>query len=321
MNAALSSPQELNLLPRVVAETMLLRHFAGEAGAFLAEKESHLENEKYFLAQAQIKDLAGFGRGPTKRSAHIKAIAEYYERRFMHEAFSNELSSVPKVLQTSNGFAVHFSEEQAHQAATCEAIERHLLQYSFLKDGWGGFKLTNQRVIGDELLTAVTTKYSINGFRAGMVLATSPRFPGISFGYFADQSHIIESSRRWSHAAFEALDKIEPFISLGESKNSMNLTPIDQGILKWMMEPQENITFPKTGFVQSLPTSSVEVKTFDLSQRWNLDFPLFGAYGHSAGLLPLIVVDRLREDDSKLILDILGRFDLPNRVPERNPVL
>lgn len=320
MNALLSSSQDLNLIPRFVAETMLLQQFTKEPGAFLIDENGTLEDEKYFLACAQAKEVAGFGRGPTKRLAYVKAIAEFYERRLMYEAFSNELSHIPKSLQTSNGFAVHFSKEDAVQAATNEAIERHLLQYSFLKDGWKGFEYLNKKTIGDESLTYVASKYSINDLRAGMVLTTSKRFPGISFGYFVDQENKIESSPRWTHATHEALDKIEPFLQIVNSQN-LDTKPIEQGILDWMTKPYENLTFSNKESVQALPSLTLETKIFNLSERWGLNFPLFGAYCFSPHLLPLIVVDRLSKSDSVLILDLLKKFNLPLRIPERNPVL
>lgn len=320
MSALLSTSQTLNLMPRVVAETMLLQQFTKESEAFLVEENSKFEDEKYFLACAQVKDTAGFGRGPTKRLAYVKAIAEFYERRLMYEAFSNELSYIPKVLQTSNGFAVHFSEAEAIQAATHEAIERHLLQYSFLKDGWTGFEYLSKKTVGDESLLYVASKYSINDLRAGMILATSKKFPGISFGYFVDQANKIESSPRWAHAAHEALDKIEPFLQIMNSQDS-DIKPIDQGILNWMTWPHEALKFSNKEPVQVLPSLTLDTKTFNLSERWSLDFPLYGAYCFSPHLLPLIVVDRLNKSDSVFILDLLKKFNLPLEIPERNPVL
>jgi hypothetical protein len=321
MSTELSTSKDLKLLPSIIAETKLLRHFAKEDGAFIIEKESSLERENYFLAQVQSHDIAGFGRASTKRLALVKAIAEFYERRLMREVFSNELSNVPKVLQTSNGFAVHFTQDQATQAATNETIERHLLQYSFLKDGWNGFELISKKTIGEESLTLAASRYEINGLRAGIIIATSRLFPGVSFGYFVDQADQIEFSPRWSHAVSEAVDKIEPFLKLEKSARSKDLMPIEQGILNWMMAPKDKMDLVEGGIIQSLPATSIETRTFDLSERWGLDFPLYGAYSFSENLLPLIVVDRVAQNSSDLILKILKKFDLPAHIPERNPVL
>lgn len=321
MTAVQLTANELDPLLRIAAETKLLRHFALEKGAFLSGQECDYENEKYFLAQAQIHSLAGFGRAPTKRLAFIKTIAECYERRLMHEAFKNELSLTPKVLQTSNGFAIHFTPVQAEKAASTEAIERHLLQYSFFKDEWKGFELIDCKNINEEQLSFVLSKYSINGFRAGMVIATSKRFPGASFGYFADQAKRIESSPKWTHAISEALDKIEPFLKHAEQTPISALQPIEQGILRWMSEPSYKMEFCKKGSLQILPEASVETQIFNLSQRWNLDFPLYGAYSCSSHLLPLLVVDRIRSTDRNLITGILNNFGLSSKIPRRNPVL
>ena len=321
MNTAASASVEWSLVPSIVAETRLLRHFAGEAGAFLNESEGFFENERYFLAHVQSHDVAGFGRAPTKRMAFVKAVAEFYERRFMREIFSKEFSQVPKVLQTSNGFAVHFSQELASQAATNEAIERHLLQYSFLKDGWNGFELIQQKTVGEESLAFIASRYIVNNLRAGMVLATSKRFPGISFGYFVDKPSCIATSPRWSHAVSEALDKIEPFLKLALTSKTLDLMPIEQGILEWMMTPHGTIDFYKGGPIHHLPSPSIETTTFDLAQRWGLDLPFFGAYSYSKDLLPLLVMDRIKPEDTALISDILESAKLPRQLPERNPVL
>ncbi len=317
----ISSSKNLTELPSFVAETKLFQHFANEAGSFLIERESYLDNEKYFLTQAESQGLAGFGRGPTKRNALVKAIAELYERRLMKESFISELSFIPKALQTSNGFAVHLIQDQASQAAQNEAIERHLLQYSYLKDGWNGFELIKRQTHGDEELTLIASRYSINGLRAGMALANSKRFPGLSFGYFVDKSEEIENSARWSHAIHECVDKIEPFLKFVRSPRALNPMPIEQGILNWMMKPIEKINFVQGGIVQLLPTPSLEIKTFDLSKRWNLDFPLFGSFCFSKDLLPLLVVDRLEAEDLETISKELAKFGLPTLIPERNPVL
>lgn len=321
MRVATSSSNELNQVPGIVAETKLLRHFASEQGAYLIEREQYLKSERYFLAHAQAQGVAGFGRGSTKRMALVKAVAEFYERRFMNEAFLNELSHVPKFLQTSNGFAVHFSESLAIQSACNEAIERHLLQYSFLKDDWNGFEFIGDELCGEESLTFVASRYSVNGLRAGMVLATSHRFPGISFGYFVDQADKLASLPRWSHAIFEATNKIEPFLRLAQSSKASALLPIEQGILNWMMTPHKPLDFVKGGQVQALPDVTIEIKTFDLANRWNLDLPFFGAYSFSKDLLPLLVVDRILEGDLNLVHGILSSCGLPIKLPERNPVL
>lgn len=321
MNAAFAITNDLNLLPSFIAGTKLLRYFSNEASAIIVEKESRSENGNYFFAQAQSHKLAGFGRGVTKRLAFVKAIAEFYERRLMFEAFSNELSFVPKVLQTSNGFAVHFSQDQAIRAATNESVERHLLQYSFLKDGWSGFELIEEKNMGDETVTFVASRYEINGLRAGMVLARSARFPGISFGYFAEESNKIKSSPRWSHAISEALDKIDPFLKLAQAVSSVEYSPIEQGILNWMMMSHEKINFSKGGVIQTLPTSTFDINCFNLAERWNLDFPFYGAYCFSPNLLPLLIVDRIKQPDLKYVSEVLKKFNLPSQIPTRNPVL
>jgi hypothetical protein len=96
---------------------------------------------------------------------------------------------------------------------------------------------------------------------------------------------------------------------------------LNKAFLDWMMRPQEKMVFGEYGSVRRLPEVAIENKDFDLAKRWGLDFPLFGFYCYSPGLLPLLVVDRIKQEDPEFILDILQKFDLPRQMPERNPVL
>lgn len=321
MTAPLLQTQHQTSFPSFVLETMLLRHFAKEPDACITEKEIERLGEKHCWARAQIGNTAGFGHAGNKRLALVKAVAEFYERRLMFDLFANEFSLTPRCLQTSNGFAVHLSEAQACANAKLEAIERHLLQISYFRDGWGGFKLFETRQVNDIYLTLLTTKYTISGYQAGMVVARSPRFEGLSFGYFVDRIEYISTSPRWAHAIAEALDKIQPFLNLENAESEVKLRPIEASILDWMTTAHDELEYSSSTDLHCLPEPDLEINVFNLQDRWTLEFPFFGAQCRSENLLPLIVPGRIRENDQKFIAELFLKFQLPAGVPARSPIL
>lgn len=321
MTARLLQTQNQPNFPSFVWETLLLRQFAKEPSACVAEKETDRFGNKHCWAKAQTGNIAGFGHAESKRLALVKAVAEFYERRLMYDVFAHEFSLTPRCLQTSNGFAVHLSEEQACANAKLEAVERHLLQISHFRDGWSGFKLFDTRQVNDFSLTLLTTKYTISGYQAGMVMARSPRFKGVSFGYFADRVENISSSPRWSHAIAEAIDKIEPFLSLANADSGIKLQPIEAAILDWMTTPHDEPKYSTSADLRYLPEPDLEIKVFDLQDRWALEFPFFGAFCRSENLLPLIVPGRIQQHDQRLVAELFLKFQLPASVPARSPVL
>ncbi len=304
-----------------IFETMLIRKFAKEPNPYISEREAAVFGEKYWFSQAQSGRLAGFGRGATRRLSLVKAVSEYYERQLMLEAFNLELKSVPSFRRTSNGFAVHFCEATARANAFRETIERHLLQLTFFKHGWDGFKSFAVHRINDLTIEFATARYSLNGFRAGIVIARHPRFPGVSFGYLAAPVDGFETSARWRHAIHEAVDKIDPYLNL---KSLDGLTSIERAIHDWMMSPVEIELRDSDDTIVQLPTIAddlISYSTFDLQKRWNLEFPLFGAFSQSPKLLPLLIPSRISSEDLSAVAQLLKGFDLPEALPEKNPIL
>ena len=304
-----------------IFETMLIRKFASEPNPYISEREGTAFGEKYWFSQAQSGTLAGFGRGVTRRQSLVKAVSEYYERRLMLEAFDFELKSIPSFRRTSNGFAVHFCEATARANALREATERHLLQLTFFKHGWDGFRIIAVHRINDLTIQFATSCYSLNGFRAGIVIARGSRFPGVSFGYLAAPVDGFEKSARWQHAIHEAVDKIDPYLNL---KSLDELTSIERAIHDWMMNPVEIELRDSDDTIVQLPTIAddlISSSTFDLQKRWNLEFPLFAAFSQSRKLLPLLIPSRISSEDHLAVAQLLKGFDLPEALPKKNPIL
>ena len=317
MSAALNLLQS-NELPGMVLETLLLNHFAA-SGKVLHVTNSRLGQAFYYLAQAGSGNAAGFGRATNRRLACVKAIAEHFERKLMLEAFADDLKKTPLCFQTSNGFAVHFSRDAAELAATKEALERHILQTTYFRDGWSGFYQIGPDVNVDDLrIRKLVSKYRCGNYQAGIVVATSPRFAGASFGYLCEDAPLTSASPRWEHATHEAVDKIEPFLAMSANEQ-LGLLPISREILHWLTQPLS--LDPSTEVVTSaLSMPNVALKHFDLRTRWGLEFPLWGVLASGDDLMPLIIPGRFANDRNRLQA-LMNLHGLSNLDLARNPIL
>jgi hypothetical protein len=318
MSNALKNYKEGDI-SQIVCQTKLLNHFSLSQD-FLQAKESELNGEKYFITQAGKSSAAGFGRAPTKRLSCVKAIAEHYERKLMLELFQTELAHIPVWLQTSNAFAVHFSENEAHSASMREALERHILQISYFRHGWQGFYQLDDTEMPDGLqITKVLSRYVCDGFQAGVVVARSVKFKGASFGYICEKVDSIRDSNRWEHAIHEAVDKIDPLLEIGK-RDLTGVLPITRELLLWLDTPL-SLSFSQSNEKQKLPPPVILTELYDLQDRWGLDFPFWGAFSHSSELFPLYVPGRIRLKDQVAAHDLLKRFTIPIAHAERNPIL
>lgn len=168
------------------------------------------------------REIAGHGYDRDPSMAALKGAAELIERRLVIEFFRRH----PKeILHNTNGFAVHLSRASAVVAARREALERHVLLYSYLRSGWDDFILLDRRVSREGQALFIVAPFTQNGYFAGMVVYQDFRFPGVSFGYLADEVARIQDSPRWNHALFEAVGFVERGLEtggfLGDSENSL----------------------------------------------------------------------------------------------------
>lgn len=300
-------------------EVSLLKYFAKIPGARLIESIGRTEGSTYVLMQAVLDKYVGVGRAKTRLLATVKAVAECLERKFCQESFVRYPGIFKPFNRNSNGFAVHFSRDQAKQASLREALERHILQYAFLKDGWQGFWLFEKKQDVFDI-SKIIARYTCSGHAAGMVVARSKNFAGVSLGYLCTPTDEIQASTRWTHATQEAFDKIDPMLTL-----------IREGGSDWLSEPIANeahywishchqISFGKN-HTKEIPRPNLVTSAIDLSAAWGLDFPFFGAFTFGDNLLPLLIPGRIGPEQSSNVKDILRRVGLSPNIPKRNPIL
>ena len=269
------------------------------------------------------KIISGFGSHQDRKLAAIKCAAETLERIEMLEYFSKNKAIIPQRLQTSSGWAVHKSKQAACDKALSESIERHLLLKSFFIHKWSGFKLIQKIEADDMTLFLTLGKYTYNNQVSILVAAHSKKFQGVSFGYGLGNLDQINDSTFWTAAIFEAVDKI---LLSEESKDSEPLkdnwirqeifnqlhSPFDFSVLKQNLE--------KDFHANESELISVEYVTVDISEKMNLDFPLYAAYAKSDGLIPLFSKKHINAEALAYLSPILEKnkiFDLP----ESHPIL
>jgi len=270
-------------------------------------------------------DLAGCGRHEDLSLALSRAYAETIERvvaleaqnemdfTATHELFLDEKTiSVsgapcpapmpPSAIRTTNGWAVHFSIEGAIQVALREAIERHLLLLSFLKCGWLGF-CRGETISWDGLqVHSLGTRFSLGGFRAGMVAAKLHSHPGYTFGYFCDDETSFQSSRRWIHALLEAYEPAKFFEQQSPRQVQESLAsakdPLDRTQLYYVLSNDTEIQGVRKGEDVCSPWDSktrfvAKVAVVDIGKKMNLGFGFFGAFVFGGSLIPLYFKDTL----------------------------
>ena len=200
-----------------------------------------VENRVVFRSSVQVNReflgfndiIAGCGRAESASMSLVKAYAEALERIAMIKFKAGELRFdkfiakfcngivqdinylendgwIPPVQKmiTSNGWATHFEQSLAIQNAAREAMERHILSYSFFKDGFRGLSHVRSMMFGPFNLELWQSKYSFCGLTSGLVITKSNKHPGHSFGYMVDDNINFKNSDKWTHAILEAVEPL-----------------------------------------------------------------------------------------------------------------
>lgn len=306
-----------------IFENALLDHFANQSGATLLENKLTLLGEQYSLFRSLLNGFSGSGRDSSRQAGCLKAVAECFERAAVAESFTGPLSHVPDWRRSSNGFAVHFDSTKAGESAIQEALERHILQITYFKEGWAGYSLIDKTFDSqrDMTFTRIESKYSCNGFRAGIVMATSPKFSGVSMGYCCDKEKDFESSPRWKHAHFEAADKVEPMLAALPALLLNELDAIPRAAYDWLLGNPIDFKFAETLVICKLPAVSIIVQSFNLAKKWELNFPFVLSFASGDEVLPLLIPGKISNGDRIAISRLLVRFGLASDIPERNPII
>lgn len=269
-----------------------LEWFASYAGADLFEFERRIAGFAYYQFVARShqplgRPLSSFGRSQDRTVAALKCVSKLIERRTMLDCFAVNHRDVPKELQTSNGWAVQQSEALAVLAAENEALERHLLLKSFLSVGWNGFDLVN-RITNDEIdLYFLRAICQTENTVAGLVVAKSPYFPGVSVGQCVGSALSLDTFKFWESGIYEAVDRIL----------TLNGQPIDLSADSkcWILKGSKRLLETPFDFSQLVRNSKrkvesapiFETEVFDLSKKYATHFPFVAAFARSASLIPL----------------------------------
>jgi hypothetical protein len=274
--------------------------------------------------QAGDRRTTSHGRSEVRKLAALKCVSECVERQFvaLHFRDSNERDLPPKALRTTNGWAVHQDLSAAKGAAYREALERHLHLRSFLTYGWSGFRLCD-RIEGDNLtLYFLTSRFTAEGLIAGLAVAKSPLYPGVTFGYSVGRVGEESGTKFWESAIFEAIDKIL----------ALNGAPIDTSRIPTSWIVSEIKHYLETPFDLALlehgqgydheqcEAAPGTIQSFDLADFHGLGFPLYAAYVGGGDLIPLFSRPRLNAKDFDYLAPIIEKNGI-SEVPERHPVL
>lgn len=275
------------------------------------------------FSTADGRPCSTHGRSQNRTLAAVKAVAEYAERRFMTEFFmENEAAPlISKSFRTSNGWAVHKSQEKAKVAAVNEALERHLLVKAYSAFGWDGFRLI-QKIEAKEMdLYFLLSRFTAGGKAAGLVAAKSKPYAGVSFGYCLGDKTGIHSMPFWESGLFEAADKIlllqGKSIDLSHEPESWILSEIKH----YLETPfNESVLSSTTGELIDTDDPTPSVLHFDLQKHWKLDFPLHAAYAHGGSLIPLFPTGKMSGEERQVLQEILALNGI-DKIPERHPIL
>ncbi len=259
-----------------------------------------------------------FGSSVNRKLAAIKCAAEAIERITMVQYFTQN-ENLPRGLRNSNGWAVHSEKETAKNNARLEAIERHLLLRSYALFGWEGFQLIHSAKLEDITLKFLKARCTTQGFAAGMVLAQSQKFKGVSFGYTAGGVNEIYNADFWQSAIYEAVGKL--------SIQSINFDSAGQS---WMRRENNRLlcepfdlsaqSFSNIDSLIECNLGNYSIEVVDIGFQRGLNFPLFAAYASGGNLIPLFWKSELDELGNKYVKSILNRNGI-TEIPERHPIV
>lgn len=285
------------------------------------------------------------GRADSPRLAAIKSASEFIERWFFifsrntilpwetgsirlkpssqiqYRLEPTHLPQVPKRFQTTSGWAVHFSKEDALKNALFELMERHCLLLSFIKHQWCGFQLINEIEVDGVIFRSLISAVQILGYQAGLVIAEKKNTKGVSFGYMLDEKKNILTSHRWLHAMQEAYDLLETFDPRAPVPS--NSKALEASVYDYLTNE-----FPERNVLSSNPVDPIETvlnqaqfELFDLSVNLNSPDPLYAAHVWSPDLLPLFATSAVKKEDIDWLTTNYSKFGPFDHLPMRSPIL
>ena len=313
--------------------TLLMDVFAKDPKAGLIRKEQNIGGLNFFeftaLYKSEIGDtFFGHGQSTDEQLALIKAVAELYERRELKNYFKdlrdNRIQkNIPAIyehssLRSSNGWAVHFDHALATDAAINEALERHILLLSYLKDGWLGFIKIDEQIVDDIKFTSLISRYECSGVQAGMIIAKSPKQAGVTFGYFSEATKNIRTSPKWAHALCEAKCQLDGFFDLSTADFKESHV-VENSILNYLKNFWAEPVFAADDRIISLPTVAPQIQSFDLSESFGV--PLVAVNATGGGLFPLFFPRTISAQAKAYLSPLFLKNGISTPCPERIPIL
>lgn len=284
--------------------------------------------------------FSGTGSSKTREKAALIAAAEVTERFFARKVFaegsaqaihsvnvsegkisvaeSDSPRSLPsRGFHSSNGWAVHFSLKAAIESATIEALERHILLYDYLNSQWQGFKFHSDLPMASGRVRYFSSISSFGGFRAGVAIASSDRFPGNTFGYLCYHDEITNYSANWFSAFLEAYYQVEDYLKSPEEEPANWIGRYQRHFLNsHRLKIEENYLS-----ANHVPSVSGSIIAVDLQKAFNLSFPFFGAFVFGGDLIPLFFSQKLNEAEQFTARRSLQRWGINGPLPEFHPIL
>ncbi len=338
-------PQPVLSESALTPSSLMVSWFIDNSKAPLKMEEHNIGGHKYFLCLSSFTKngevISVGGRGQTKIEAATKCIGEWFERKAAFDFFSANPSHanaraleinkdgnffissqednyplLPMEFWTTNGWAVHTDLKASQKNAFDEALERHLLVSSFLRWGWQGFIVINQVSVKETLFTSCLSRYKTRSHSAGFAISKHVSSPGLSFGHFSERSDSINQSTKWTHALYEAADKLQPSTKTDQSSDPIAIDT------RWYLENQTDFDIaPQNTPQEVIELSSCYLHTVDLAQKYNLPFPLYGSFIFGGDLMPLFLPRELTESGREFIKALANSLGFDAVIPERMPVL
>ncbi len=317
---------------------------------FVSKNESKVHSDEFIFSGKRIyrfcanitgiEGMSGFGRSQDEMTAAVKACAEALERKIYGEFLKQngslnlqiqqtlsgmkiESNDHPKQInpsfQNSNGWAVGFSSLASIERAKVEALERHLLLLTFIKDGWNGFYEISRTTVDGIEFTSLLSRYTLAGYSAGIGIARSEKFKGASFGYICDKIEDIKTSPKWEQVFYESFDYIRVRSAQGNLKSPQSL--IFQELEHYLENDFSEKFSTNAEFISLGESFNSNLAVIDLAKMLNLKFPFFAAVVHGQDLLPLYFKKSLTVNGENILKERLLSFRIFETIPDRHPIL
>lgn len=322
----------------------------------VSEKTSSLPSGEFRLFQIKGRDpvtgreYVGVGRSLNRLSAASIAAGEVLERMMMVELFrhSKEMLSLNKIslkngrsefqitssepaelplagFRTSNGWAVHFDLNQAIYSALKEALERHILLFTYLKYGWEGFNAYDSGSFEGHGLTSLIARVMVAGHKAGMGYAKSKIFGGGIFGYVCDKASGFEKSSRWSQAFFEAYDNLIFYEANGvcqeEGKVKKESDVIKEQMMHYLVNDSSGWRIQDKSILETHADLHANVICIDVAKFFGIPCPFYAAFVYGGDLLPLAFRETLTAQELMTLHAQLEKYGIKGEFPLRHPIL